>query len=362
MNDTADFGPRHISRRGLLRGGFAIGGALAIGDLQLRLAASASAVTSPTIYDTVAWGAQPPKDTITVLSQRPTMIIVHHTASSNTTDYSQAQAFSLARNIQQWHFDRGWIDTGQQFTISRGGYAMEGRHESLGALNGGTTHVRGAHTSGQNDVAVGIENEGTYTSVGPPDALYNKLVDLCAYMCQQYAISTNYILGHRDFNATQCPGDVLYAELPQLRSDVNAKLGVTTTGRIWPTVFIGQIGERVKSVQYLLRQAGHSLTVDGDFGPVTESAVESFQSANGLVVDGVVGKNTWEKLAITVRKGSSGEAVKACQSQLKSKGYAVTVDGVFGTGTESAVKKFQKDKGLLVDGIVGLDTWSKLVT
>ena len=56
-----------------------------------------------------------------LLAARPTRILVHHTASANTTDLSQAQAFSLARTIQQSHFSRGWIDTGQQFTVSRGG-------------------------------------------------------------------------------------------------------------------------------------------------------------------------------------------------------------------------------------------------
>jgi len=65
--------------------------------------------------------------------------------------------------------------------------------------------------------SLGIENEGMYTSVGPTAALYDRLVSLCAYMCQQYAISSSAIFGHRDFNATSCPGDVLYAKLPQQR-------------------------------------------------------------------------------------------------------------------------------------------------
>ena len=45
---------------------------------------------------------------------------------------TQSAAYSLARSIQDFHMDsNGWIDTGQNFTVSRGGYAMEGRHRSL---------------------------------------------------------------------------------------------------------------------------------------------------------------------------------------------------------------------------------------
>ena len=49
-------------------------------------------------------------------------------------------------------------------------------------------------------------------------------------------------------------------------------------------------------VQTLLNQKGYSLDVDGMFGPKTQAAVKSFQRANGLVVDGIVGKNTWAAL------------------------------------------------------------------
>jgi len=114
----------------------------------------------------------------------------------------------------------GWADTGQHFTISRGGYIMEGRHNSLSRLNAGSGMVVGAHCPGQNDQAIGIENEGTYTSVAPTTALYNKLVALCAYICDQYDISPTRIYGHRDFVSTACPGNVLYSMLPQLRADV----------------------------------------------------------------------------------------------------------------------------------------------
>ncbi|HEX6290498.1 MAG TPA: N-acetylmuramoyl-L-alanine amidase [Herpetosiphonaceae bacterium] len=352
-----------VPRRSFLKAALGVGTSILMGGIELRFAPVVeAAVTSPTIASCSTWGAQPPKEPITVLSTRPTKILVHHTAGSNSTDYSLSHAYQLARNIQQSHFNRGWIDSGQQFTISRGGYVMEGRHRSLEVLRGGTSHVRGAHCDGQNDVAVGIENEGTYTSVQPPQVLYNQLVALCAYICQQYDIPSSQIYGHRDFNATQCPGDQLYAMLPKLRSDVAARLGGGGGSRVWPIVQRGDTGERVKTIQYLLRHRGYSLTIDGIFGSGTESAVRSFQTSVGITSDGIVGAMTWESLIITTRRGDTGDPTRAIQSQLVSKGYSLVIDGIFGAGTESAVKSFQTSRGLTVDGVVGPNTWNALVS
>lgn len=62
-----------------------------------------------------------------------------------------------------------------------------------------------------------------------------------------------------------------------------------------------------------------------------------------------------------VKNGSQGETVKTLQAILSRKGYAVEIDGDFGNQTETAVKKFQSDKGLDSDGICGHDTWTALL-
>lgn len=217
-----------ISRRSVMRGAVLLGTGAAVGGFSVHPAYAA--VATPTIASCDTWGARPPSSPLTLISTNPDKILVHHTASANSTDYSQAHAYALARSIQDFHMDsNGWSDTGQHFTISRGGYVMEGRHNSLAKLTAGSGMVVGAHCPGQNDKAIGIENEGLYTSVTPPAALYSKLVDMCAYICQQYGIAATQIYGHRDFLATQCPGDVLYGMLPQLRSDVAAKLTAWST-------------------------------------------------------------------------------------------------------------------------------------
>lgn len=126
-----------------------------------------------------------------------------------------------------------------------------------------------------------------------------------------------------------------------------------------PWVQQGAGGEKVTTIQYLLRHHGADIEVDGDFGPVTEQAVRGFQQAKGLDADGVVGPQTWPALFVTVRRGDQGDAVRAAQSLLASRG--VDVDGDFGSRTEVAVQAFQRANGLAADGIVGPPTWAALV-
>lgn len=66
----------------------------------------------------------------------------------------------------------------------------------------------------------------------------------------------------------------------------------------------------------------------------------------------------------TIKKGDTGTAVKVLQLALVAYEYNIGKygpDGEFGSDTESAVKRFQKNSGIEVDGIVGRDTWSKLM-
>lgn len=62
----------------------------------------------------------------------------------------------------------------------------------------------------------------------------------------------------------------------------------------------------------------------------------------------------------TLKKNSEGPQVKKLQKLLNVLGATLEVDGKFGSGTEAAVKQFQKDQGLVVDGIVGDNTWATL--
>jgi hypothetical protein len=320
-----------VSRRALLRTGLTVSAVGATGLIRPNLA---GAVAEPQIYDTRNWNARPENGTIQVLNQRPVFIVVHHTAGANSTDVSLEHAFAVSREIQNHHMDdNGWIDTGQQLTNSRGGFVMEGRHRSLEVLTGGTRHVVGAHVANNNSTCIGIENEGLYTSVNVPAALWNSLVDLVAYIAAQYAIPTSQIKGHRDFNSTQCPGDVLYARLPELRAAVGAKLGRTAPEpATWPLLRPGDTGAAVLAAQHLLRAAGMSETpADGVFGPDTFLAVQRFGKLAGVPYEpcygcrhsdesGLLGSSVWPLLVRPARADEPGEVGTAARILLDARG------------------------------------------
>ena len=137
----------------------------------------------------------------------------------------------------------------------------------------------------------------------------------------------------------------------------------------FPILRLNSTGKYVRYLQFLLKIDGYAVgQVDGVFGPNTQNAVRAFQQANGLSPDGIVGRLTWYKLnnltpsARTLRLGDYGAEVKYLQQKLYSKLYNVgPIDGIFGRQTEQAVKEFQAENGLVVDGIVGKNTWAKIL-
>lgn len=211
-----------LSRRRLLGGAAVVAGGLLLGGaVDLSAPGRAGATTAPRVYTRDEWSARPPSQPVTILDRMPDHIVVHHTASGNTSDYSRLQAGRISHWIQDLHMDQnGWIDAGQQLTISRGGYVLEGRDRSLWAINNGKL-AYGTQTAYHNDHTIGIENEGIYVSQDTTTMLFDALVQTCAWLCTAYRLDPHRaIVGHRDYVTTQCPGDVLYARLPELRDRV----------------------------------------------------------------------------------------------------------------------------------------------
>ncbi len=141
----------------------------------------------------------------------------------------------------------------------------------------------------------------------------------------------------------------------------------------WPQVRQGDREHPVRTLQHLLRQRGHPVAVDGSFGPLTDAAVRAFQQQKGLAVDGVVGRHTWGALIVTVRRGSTGDAVRGVQEEFQFRNgsgdpsQGLAIDGSFGPLTEAAVRGFQQALHLdipavAVDGVVGPMTWQALVS
>ena len=155
----------------------------------------------------------------------------------------------------------------------------------------------------------------------------------------------------------------------------------------------GDRGVEVQLLQFYLSSISvfypqiPNVTIDGIFGQNLLKAVLNFQQNFGLIDDGIVGRSTWEKIYAvyetlsdkivpeenipaypgrTFQQGSSGEEVLRIQRALNTistqyPGIPMLVeDGFFGSATTTAVRAFQRQFSLTVDGIVGELTWSKI--
>ena len=134
-------------------------------------------------------------------------------------------------------------------------------------------------------------------------------------------------------------------------------------------------GTDVRNLQQDLTTLGYYWAeITGSFGAKTETAVKRFQEENGLTPDGVAGTKTLNAIASAIaRKGgtsassssagttlklnSQGTKVSQLQTDLNQLGYYYAeITGHFGNQTETAVKAFQKAKGLSADGVAGTKT------
>lgn len=124
-------------------------------------------------------------------------------------------------------------------------------------------------------------------------------------------------------------------------------------------------GAEVRGLQQKLNQAGAKLEVDGRYGPDTEQAVRDFQARHNLPPDGVTGPLTLralDKAAGVLTPGAEGAQVRQLQEKLNQAGAQprLDTDGVYGERTQQAVRDFQKQQGLSIDGIAGPETLRKL--
>ncbi len=140
----------------------------------------------------------------------------------------------------------------------------------------------------------------------------------------------------------------------------------------------GSGGPKVADLHARLLALGYSVAQEEVsrryFGKSTAAAVRKLQQDHGLLVDGLVGPETWQDI---LRSGFSlgdrllyytqpmleGRDVAELQGRLNSLGFACgRADGVFGPATEAALKEFQRQAGLVADGVFGPLTHAALDT
>ncbi len=201
----------------------------------------------------------------------------------------------------------------------------------------------------------------------------------------------NALMAFQKNNGLTSDGSAGASTLKRLYGSAKAATGSTPTPVPAGATVLheGDSGEAVYQMQTRLFELGfYSGRIDGRFGADTTEAVRAFQAANGLTVDGVPGRGTFARMnsaaavgaadltgfeteaptaetaepepagaPLVLRKGDRGEAVMLLQQTLKKLGYlASEPDGQFGSGTENAIRAFQRANGLTADGVAGKGT------
>ncbi|MGH3039453.1 MAG: peptidoglycan-binding domain-containing protein, partial [Gaiellaceae bacterium] len=118
-----------------------------------------------------------------------------------------------------------------------------------------------------------------------------------------------------------------------------------------------RFGSRGPAVAKLQRKLG--IPADGIFGPQTRRAVRAFQKGHGLLVDGIVGPQTRGALYRTV-PAAKIKIIRAWWVVPVQRALGVPADGLYGPVSRAAVVALQKERGLIVDGIVGPQTLGAL--
>ncbi|MER7476869.1 N-acetylmuramoyl-L-alanine amidase [Streptomyces sp. NPDC126510] len=189
----------------------------------------------PVVTSRSAWGADESlvKDPPTLTGGTKAMF-VHHTAGTN--DYTCSQSASIVRGVFLYHVQsNGWNDIGYHFLVDKCGTVFEGR------AGGIDKPVLGAHTYGFNTATSSVSVLGDYSTAATNAAVRESVAKVAAWKLGLYGVDPtgtvvltsgadngkyklgqkvtfNRISGHRDGYPTECPGQNLYDDLPEIRT------------------------------------------------------------------------------------------------------------------------------------------------
>jgi hypothetical protein len=200
-----------------------------------RVRAHKSQSSQPAIISRTEWGGDSVPPRAAPQYGEVQAAFVHHTVNSN--DYAPEESPGIVLGIARYHRDsNGWNDIGYNFLVDKYGQVFEGRAGGIDQA------VIGAQAQGYNSVSTGIACIGTFTAEPQSEAGLEALARLIGWKLSLHGVPTEgtvvvssrggasnryasgtavtleRIPGHRDGDSTACPGDALYAQLPDLRA------------------------------------------------------------------------------------------------------------------------------------------------
>jgi hypothetical protein len=270
------------------------------------VAHAAQAGAQPAIITRSAWGGDAVKPRGAPSYGDVQVAFVHHTVSAN--DYGPQDSAGIVLAMAKYHRDtNGWNDLGYNFVVDKYGQIFEGRAGGIDQA------VIGAQAQGYNSHSTGIANIGTFTDAGQSDVALDALARLIAWKLPLHGapvsgqivltsgggnlnryksgtpVTLERISGHRDGDATECPGTALYAQLPALRARAAA---------IAPAVPVGVVGVTMDQLGATSVVYGEALALTGALKRGDGSPI-----AGQRVLVQKQGKSGW----VTVARTQSGD-------------------------------------------------------
>jgi hypothetical protein len=212
-------------------------------DAQLPAAAG-----QPKIIARSSWATASCRPRVPAVFGAVDLAFVHHTVSSNS--YRASQSAGMVRSICLFHkYGNGWNDIGYNFVVDRYGQIFEARAGGIDEA------IVGAQAGGYNVYSTGVALLGNHSHGGPPRRTFDALAELLAWKLAVHGVDLpgtvtvqvtrqgapysryragarvglNRVSGHRDADATTCPGTGMYRQLPRLRQRIRGLIGTVSS-------------------------------------------------------------------------------------------------------------------------------------
>ena len=267
---------------------------------------------------------------------------IHHTWKPTHRDFNGKNHLQLQQGMRNYHINsNGWADIGHHIALMPDGLFVTGRpfNRTPASIKGWNTGALSLEMVGNFDIpGTGSKNTSGY------DKLEGKQKESVLALIKYFGDRFGYdkIVFHREGPGVgkTCPGTSL--DKANMIAEAKGRESAPRPSKpqpkkTWEYYISGSV---VKDLQSELnKQFNKGLKIDGYFGDLTIAAL------------------------VTVRQGAKGNLTKIIQRRLIALGYSVGrwgADGSFGPATYAAVVKFQKANGLVVDGVVGPETWTAL--
>lgn len=235
-------------------------------------------------------------------------IVIHYTANDGDTDESNANYFHNKYVGASAHYFVDSDSVTRSVPDNYVAYAVGKDYRS--GSNGGKYYGK---CTNANSISIELCDDKKNGTIYPSAKTIENALEFTRELMKKYNVPVDHVIRHYDVNGKKCP--LYWVEDKLWKNDFWSKISQanpspkpskkTYSGdfpKLPPILKKSERGEQVRRLQKFLNWYGnYKLEVDGDFGTKTENAVKKFQKENKLTVDGIFGKNSLA-VAKTIKK------------------------------------------------------------